>query len=99
MDDAKINSGFLDGLGKSKKLGLTTTFVTTCFTTLAFTANPNLQLALVSAAVLSVVAYLVSQSIVEAAWGHSAAEGEEDPVEIPAASPVLPATTSTLSAK
>lgn len=68
-DQEKINSGFLDGLGKSKKLGLTATFVTTCFGILPTIASELLKVTLVSSALVAVVAYLVSQAIVEAAWG------------------------------
>lgn len=100
MDESKINSGFFDGLVKSKKLGLTTSFATACLGLLPTMATQVMQIALLSAAALAVVAYLVSQSIVEAAWGNAAAaeiEGEEDQV---LQSPVLPdAKTTTMAAR
>jgi hypothetical protein len=98
MDDAKINSGFLDGLYKSKKLGLTTSFVATCLGILPTVANQVLQIALLGAAALTVIGYLISQGIVEAAWGRAADDLEEDPVDVPTITPA-PATTTTMAAK
>lgn len=82
IEQTKANSGLLDGLASSKKLGLTFTFVTTCFGLLPTVATQLMQIALVSAAVLAVVAYLVSQAIVEAAWGKTD-ESEEAPCSVP----------------
>lgn len=71
INQQKANSGLLDGLASSKKLGLTATFVTTCFGLLPTFASQVMQITLVSAAVLAVVGYLFSQAIVEAAWGKT----------------------------
>lgn len=79
--EEKATSGFFDGLASSKKLGLVTTFSGACVTIMSQTASQVLQIALLSAAALTVVAYVVSQAIVEAAWGK-AQEEEENPVII-----------------
>jgi len=78
--EEKATSGFLDGLTSSKKLGFTATFVTSCFGIIPTVASQVMQIALLSAAALAVVAYLVSQAIVEAAWGKVESKAEAPPI-------------------
>lgn len=67
----KSGVGSLQGLGKSKKYGLTVAFVATTLGMSGLAETVALQIAGMAAATLAIVAYLFSQGSVEKAAAES----------------------------
>ena len=63
MSEPTTGPGFADGLVKSKRLGITTLFVSTCFAIFPTCKDLTLQLALVGAATVVMVTYLIGQTV------------------------------------
>lgn len=74
----KTSSGSVGGLAKSKKYGLTAAFSSACLACLAGSPPTAVQVALIAAACVSVIAYVISQSCVEASAARVVAEPDED---------------------